>query len=203
MSDFYTEVSSELKSFPRKLPHNLNIFLLSQKEAQGIEIKKYVMKNTLIAAAVQTPLKTLFEKGGLTREELARGEQYCEDWELAHKSNHARPSSIYSGLPRSDTTNHHQERTLNDDQLRASSRVEKALRAIAAQNEPRQVRDFKNFKDTKRNHRRYTTNKKLLDILEYAFHQEKAVRTVERLTGINHGTVEVRIKEICGILLTC
>lgn len=202
MSDFYSEVSCAIEALPSKAAHNLNIVLLLQKEKQGIDVKKFLMKNTLYAAVDESPLTALLNKGGLTQDEYRAGLKYCEYYEIAHISHHARPN--YDGTPISSaSTNFTKEKSLSDSQLNAASRVEKAQAAIAARNQPRQVKEFKSFKDSKKSYRRVTTtNKKYLELLELAFHQKIAIRAIEKKLGMNHSIVEERMQEICGILLT-
>ena len=199
-ASFFQEVSHEIKL--EKLPkdnNNLNKFLLKRYEDAGIEIIKYAMRNGLIGAAIQNPLEKLLKKGIITHKEFFAACKYSVDLEHANKSNRARP--IYDGTPISSASNSFKEKSLSQDRLDAASRVFLIRQAIEKEDEPKQFKDFKKT-DFKTRHRRTTTNRKLIKILELLFERQFTINVVEKETGINHRMIEERAKEICAIMLS-
>jgi hypothetical protein len=75
------------------------------------------------------------------------------------------------------------EKTLSKSQLEASKSIHEAQKAICALNA-----------EQKR-------TRKLLEILQLVFEQEKSFNCVEKMLGINHFILEARVKLICEALL--
>jgi hypothetical protein len=157
----------------KKIETLIGLALFEQMERQGKEVKRVIKKSRIVQAMMISPLDRLRKKDVITSQEFAAGKKYGEDFELSNKTNHARPS--YDGTTVSGIR--HQERTINQQQLCASKRVEKAKQAVAKE------------------------DMRLLMILELVFEKEKSINNVEAITGINHSLIEKKTKLICDILV--
>lgn len=177
MDSFYKEVVKEIKK-PKNFNNNLNNKLLRNLEEQGCEVKRFLMKNTNIGAAIQNPIVKLYRnKTLLTNEEFCAALNYQRSLELADKTNHSKPS--YDGTAISSGSNKVTDRSPGDMQIRAS----------------------KFIYDIELKIRKEDPKLKLRQILHLIFEKQRSVRFTEGLIGLNHKTIEKRIKAICKILL--
>jgi hypothetical protein len=156
----------------------INIWLINQIEAQGKEVKKVIKNSRLLGATLVDPIERLHKKGVLTRQEYHAGRRYGNDYELANLSHHSRP--MYDGSAPSKGGKPNQK-TLPQAQLNASRRYEEAKMMIFDLNAKE--------------------NKKLPQILELVFEQQKSFHCVEIITKTNHKFLEERVKLICQTLL--
>jgi len=158
----------------------INHFLIAQIEAEGKEVRKVIKDSKILMATFVNPIDRLFRKGILTRQEYFAGRKYCNDYNLANLSNHSRPMYDGSAPPK---TGKPSEKTLSKSQLEASKSIHEAQKAIYALNA-----------EQKR-------TRKLPEILQLVFEQEKSFNCVEKMLGMNHSVLEARVKLICQKLL--
>jgi hypothetical protein len=183
-----------------KKPPVLNLFLVRQIEAEGVEVKKFKgAREREQGVSRVNPLEKLFDDNKISREQFAVAENYQKKFAEANKSNHARPSLIYSGLPRSAASTKPNEPTPADSHLKAANFCFYVKQKLATASAPRQIDGFKNFKTP--GVKKFSRELRLIDILEKVFEEEKSIRSAELLLGINHAKIEDRIIKICDIML--
>jgi hypothetical protein len=200
-TSFVTEVSHEIKNFKnRKGNDNLNHKALENYRRSGIAIAVYRMRNGLTGASKINPLERLLKKEIITQQEFGAACKYIDDFELAHMSHHARPS--YDGTPISSvSSNFIKERTIPQHQLNAAARIEKIKQAIEEISKPRQIKNFKDFKNHKSAHRNTTRDRRLTEVLDVIFEKQMTINAAEQYLHIGHRSLEEKIKEICEIIL--
>ena len=158
----------------------INHFLIAQIEAEGKEVRKVIKDSKILMATFVNPIDRLFRKGILTRQEYFAGRKYCNDYNLANLSNHSRP--FYDGSAPSKSKVAFLV-PFTKSQLEASKSIHEAQKAIYALNA-----------EQKR-------TRKLPEILQLVFEQEKSFNCVEKMLGMNHSVLEARVKLICEALL--
>lgn len=179
----------------RKRIGNINKLLLVRLEEKGVEIRKSNKEDSRVRVSTINPLERMRDDKKLTRQECAAGQKYQKKYAQANKDGFAKPSLV----PDSARSTKPFEPIPSEERSDASKFIKKCYDKIAAASAPRQISGFKDFK--KPSTRKFSRDLRYIEILEYVFEQEIAVRNVEKLIGLNHRIIEDRVKEICEILL--
>jgi len=73
-----------------KIGSNINFDMIKQLKKQGKLVRGYIMKNNLIAYAIQSPLWSLYQNNSICSKLFAAGFQYSRDYLYSIKDNMAK-----------------------------------------------------------------------------------------------------------------
>lgn len=132
--------------------------------------------------SLENPLTRLFVRGVLNKQEYSVGKKYCNDYELANISHHARQSWDGSAIGSSKTDDFY-----NQAQIEAVKRVATAKNKLIANN-------------IGRNKHEKIISRKYLEVLELIFEKQVAITIAESKLKMTRLTIERKVKEICEIL---
>jgi len=132
--------------------------------------------------SLENPLTRLFVRGVLNKQEYFVGKKYCNDYELANVSHHARPSWDGSAIGSSKAGDFY-----NQSQIEAVKRVATAKGKLIANN-------------IGRNKQGKVISRKYLEVLEVVFEKQTSIIIAETKLNMTRLTIERKVKEICEIL---
>jgi hypothetical protein len=162
--------------------NSYNNFAASQLINSGKEISIFTSEKKK-GISIENPLSRLYSRSVLDRDEYDAAMNYCNNYELANISHHARPSydSVRASTNKKD---HH----ISQNQIDASKKINDANKSIFANN------FFKNPKNK-------IINRRYIEILNLIFEQQMCMNAVQSRLNMSRLTIERKIKEICKILV--
>ncbi len=166
-------------------------FVIFQAEQEGVEIKIFQGdRPNRIGASKINPIERLRDEEKITHQEFCAAKKYQINFNLSNKDGYSKPSLIYDGLPDSARSTKQSENTPSQNQIDASRYIFKVKMILQSHN---LVNKFHQGKFR-------IVDMKLFGILEEIFEKGRTTKKTEATLGLNHKTIEERVKFICGVL---